>query len=265
MQKDFSVKKHIILFFIFTLTLFASVIKTPVLSVDEITQTVTIKINRIDVGMSGFIVHQLGQHNASILKNVSVSNYNPNTKIATLQMKPFDQLVQNSLPTGNWKVEVGDTAVLAFGYSRALLIAPNEEVYYRITQATKQIQWVHPDLFATILSFNGHPTPLKEDFNAMSIATSVGLVFFYLNQKVFTVDAKTLQVLNITKAVLTQDSLKLPFFTRVEEIGTNWYDFFDDGAEELEEYEAYYYQLLIESNPNNKELQKEFNKYQGRG
>lgn len=257
-------RKHIILFFLFTLTLFGGVIKTPILSINESAQTVTIKIKKIDVGISGFVVHRLGKHNSIILKDLTVLVYDKDTQIATLQMKTFDQLVQNSLPTGKWQVEVGDIAILAFGYSRALLIAPNEETYHRITKATKQIQWIHPDLFATILSFNGHPTPLKEDFNRMSIATSTGLVLFYLNQKLFTVDAKSLVILNITKAVLKQDSLKLPFYSRIDEIDSSWYDWFDEGAEELDVYEEYYYELLIDSNPNNAELREAYTQYQNK-
>jgi len=245
--------KHILLFFIFTITLFAGVIKTPILSINSANETVTIKINKIDVGVSGFIVHRLSKRNSSILKDVVVIAYDENTKIATLQMKEFDQLKQNSLPSGNWDVEVGDIAILAFGYTRALLIAPNEEIYYRITKVTNQIQWVHPDLFATTLSFNGHPTPLKEDFNNMANTTSIGLVFFFINQKLFTVDAKSMKILNITNAELKQDSLTLPFYTRVENIDSNW---FGDGNDELEEYEPYYCELLMQNNQNNKELQK---------
>ena len=58
-------------------------------------------------------------------------------------------------------MEVGDTALLAFGYSRAFLIAPSEEIYHKITEATQSVQWIHPDIFASMLSFSGHPSPQK--------------------------------------------------------------------------------------------------------
>ena len=76
--------KHILLFFIFTITLFAGVIKTPILSINSANETVTIKINKIDVGVSGFIVHRLSIRNSSILKDVVVIAFDENTKIATL-------------------------------------------------------------------------------------------------------------------------------------------------------------------------------------
>lgn len=245
--------KYILLFFIFSLTLFAGVIKTRIVTLDSANQIATIKVNKVDVGVSGFVTHRHSKTNASILKNVEVIAYDAKTRIATLQMSDFDQLRQNSLPSAGWNVEVGDLVILAFGYSRALLIAPNEEVYYKIIRAANKIQWVHPDVFTTILSFNGHPTPLKEDFNKMNFATSVGLVFFYINKKLFTVDAKSLKVLNISDAPLKQESVKLPFYNRIDTIDSNWWG---EGSNELSAYEPYYCGLLIENNPHKKEIQK---------
>ncbi len=241
------------LFFIFTLSVFAGVIKTPILSVDHVNNVVTVKVNKVNVGVSGFLVHRLSQRTSTILKTLEVIDYNEKTGVATLRMKEFNTLNQNSLPTGNWSVEVGDIAILAYGYSRALLIAPNEEIYYRITKATSAVHWVHPDIFTAILSFNGHPTPLKQDFHDMSNATSVGLVFFYINQKLFTVDAQSMKVINISDAPLKQTEVKLPFYSRINEIDAAW---FGDGSDELKEYEPHYCKLLIDNNPGNKEIQK---------
>lgn len=254
-------QKHIILFFIFTLTVFGVGIKTPLLSIDEATQTATIKVKKIDLGMSGFIVQKLGQENASILKNTTVISYDKNTQIATLKMQEFDQLEQNALPVGKWKVKVGDIAILASGYSRALLIAPNEDIYYRITKATRGVQWIHPDIFVTILSYNGHKTPLKEDFNTVSIAGSFGLVFLYLDKNLFTLDSKSMRVLNISEAPLKQESVKLPFFSRLEEITTDWYHYFDSASKEIPGYEEYYYSFLLENNPKNEKLKELHQQY----
>ena len=58
------------LFFIFTLSLFAGVIKTPILSVDDANHVVTVKVNKVDVGVSGFLVHRLSQRTSTILKSL---------------------------------------------------------------------------------------------------------------------------------------------------------------------------------------------------
>ncbi len=242
--------KRIVLFLLLVLELSASVVKSPILTLDEKKQEATIKIARVDVGMSGFIVHALDKDHTSILNNVVVSSHDVKSGIATLKMSPYNGLGNNALPTGEWKSEVGDMAVLAFGYTRALLIAPSEEIYHRISTSVK-IQWLHPDLFATVLSFRGHPTPLKSDFAAMSAATSVGLVFLYLNQKVYTLDAKSFVILSVSDAPLKQEKTTLPFYSRVQEIEANWWG---EGSDVLEEYEPHYYELLVASNAKNRVL-----------
>ncbi|OHE12095.1 MAG: hypothetical protein A2525_04495 [Sulfurimonas sp. RIFOXYD12_FULL_36_11] len=168
-------------------------------------------------------------------------------------MSEFNALSNSALPNGKWKVKIGDTAVLAFGYTRGILIAPNEDIYYRITKNSK-LQWVHPDLFATTLSYNSHPTPLRSDFDEISTKSSIGLLFIYLDGKVFTLDAKSFKILTITEAKLEQKEVNLPFYTRVPEIDSSWWKFFDKGNEELEEYEPHYYSLLAEANPQDKAL-----------
>ena len=238
------------------LELSANVVKLPLTSVDLQNNLVSVKVDKIDVGLSGFIVHKISKEHSVILKNAVVKSFNPQTKTATLKLSSYDALRNNSLPNGKWKVEVGDTAILAFGYTRGLLIAPNEEIYYRINRSVKNIQWIHPDLFATILSFNSHPTPLREDFTKFSIATSVGLIFIYLDEKVFTIDARSFKILAISDAKLKQEDVKLPFYTRVQKIETSWWKLWGEGREELKAYEPHYYKLLLEANPNNKTLKQ---------
>ena len=242
--------KYILLLLLALFELNAGVVKSPIVTLDSDEQTATIKIDKIDVGMSGFIVHDITAERTSILKNVVVTSYDKNTQIATLQMSDYTGLRNNALPTGNWSVKVGDRAVFAFGYSRALLVAPSEEVYHQVTKSIN-VQWIHPDIFATILSFRGHPTPLKEDFEAMSDASSVGLVFIYLDKKLFMLDIKSFKILTINDAPLVQDSVKLPFFTRVEEIDAAWWG---EGSDKLESYAPHYYKLIVEANKKDKNL-----------
>lgn len=243
--------KFIFLFLVMVSGLVASLVKSPLVSVDLENEIATIKIAKIDVGMSGFIVHALSDRHSVILKSVVVESFDKTSQIATLKMSKYDALTHSALPSGKWKVEVGDSAVLAFGYTRAFLVAPSEEIYHRITTATKDLQWIHPDIFATILSFNGHPTPLKEDFLRLSRATSVGLVFFYLNERLFTVDIKSFKILNISDAPLVQDSVMLPFYMRVTEIEEAWWG---EGSDPLEDYAPHYYSLLVKFNNTNREL-----------
>jgi len=242
--------KYIFLVFILSIELLSSVVKSPIVMMGEDESEAFIEIDKIDVGMNGFIVHTIEGEHKMILKNAVVKSYDKNTKIATIKMSEYNALRNNALPSGNWKVSVGDTVVLAFGYTRGLLIAPNEEIYYRITRHSN-LQWIHPDIFATILSFNGHPTPLREDFEKLSIASSVGLVYIFLDKKLYTLDSKSFKILTVIDADLLQDTVILPFYMRIPEIDANW---FGDGSSELDYYEPYYYGLMAQANPKNKNL-----------
>ncbi|OHE20911.1 MAG: hypothetical protein A2540_01945 [Sulfurimonas sp. RIFOXYD2_FULL_37_8] len=245
--------KQLFLLFVIALELFGAAVKSPVVGIDEDAAEVTIKVENVEVGVSGFIVHEIDKDHTIILKNAVVKSYDKNSKIAKVAVSEFNALSNSALPNGKWKVKIGDTAVLAFGYTRGILIAPNEDIYYRITKNSK-LQWVHPDLFATTLSYNSHPTPLRSDFDEISTKSSIGLLFIYLDGKVFTLDAKSFKILTITEAKLEQKEVNLPFYTRVPEIDSSWWKFFDKGNEELEEYEPHYYSLLAEANPQDKAL-----------
>ncbi|MBW6487715.1 plasminogen-binding N-terminal domain-containing protein [Sulfurimonas sp.] len=242
--------KKIFLFLFISLKLFGAVVEAPIKGINDDATEVTVEVEKIDVGVSGFIVHEISQGHTTILKNAVVKSFDEKSKIAKVAISEYDALNSGALPDGKWEVKVGDMAVLAFGYTRGLLIAPNEDIYYRVTKNSK-LQWVHPDIFATLLSFNGHPTPIRSDFTQMSVESSVGLVFIYLDERVYTLDAKSFNILAITDAKLEQKETNLPFYTRVPRINANWWG---DGSDELEEYEPYYYELMLIANPQNKEL-----------
>ncbi len=242
--------RYILLLLAIVFELSAGILKAPIMTLDEDKEIATIQVKKIDVGMSGFISHEIAPDHSSILKNAVVIDFDKDAGVATLKLSEYNGLRNNALPSGKWQVEVGDTAIFAFGYTRGLLIAPNEEIYHQVSKGVR-IQWIHPDMFATILSFLGHPTPLKEDFDSMAIASSIGLLFLYLDQKVYTLDIRSFAILSINDAPLVQDSVKLPFYSRVEEIDANW---FGDGSDEMEEYEPHYYELLVEYNKHNKHL-----------
>ncbi len=240
--------KFIIVMFVVLLELSAGILKSPLISVDHKSMLASIQVEHIDVGMSGFVYHQITKNHSTILNNALVVAYDDKKKIATIQLTPYTGLQNNSLPTGKWVASVGDVAMFAFGYNRGLLIAPSEEIYHQITKNV-DIQWVHPDLFATVLSFRGHPTPMKADFLAMSTLSSVGLVFIYLDQKVYMVDSKSFHILGINEAPLVEDSVKLPFYSRIESIPSHWWQFWGEANDELEAYAPHYYELLVQNNP----------------
>ena len=244
--------RYIVLFLFLLLNLDAAVVQVPVISIDEKENTLVVSINKIDIGMSGFVVHHITPQHSYVVNNVVVESFDANRSEARLKMSSFHLLDNDAVPSATYKAEVGDTVELAFGYNRALLIAPSEIIYHRITKSV-QTQWMHPDLFATILSYTGHPSPLKSDFEKMADATSTGLLFIYLDKKIYTLDMKSFKILDISDAPLEQNKVNLPFYTRVQKIESPWWSW-GEGTTEVKSYAPYYYKLLMKYNKENKQL-----------
>jgi hypothetical protein len=241
---------RVILFLFLPFFLFASAIETPVIRMDGEDKAV-VSVANIDVGVSGFIVRTFNKEHSAIIANAVVSSFNKELGEATLTLSEYDGLVQNSLPNGKWKTKEGDMAVLAFAYERAFLIAPSENTYYGITSRIKTINWVHPDGFAAFLSFKGHPTPLLEDFKGFCAVASVGLVYLYADNALFTIDCKSFTLLQVTKVPMEIKDQHLPFYSMIENIEANW---FGEGSDELESYDPYYMELLISNNQKSQKL-----------
>ncbi|NPA65504.1 MAG: hypothetical protein GXO11_01340 [Epsilonproteobacteria bacterium] len=247
--------KYILAFLFVSVSLFANVIQTKIINVTG--DKAIIKIDNIQKGISGVVVHHFNPKHSSIIASAEVEKFDPATKTATLKLSKFTLFKNNNLPTGKWKPQVGDEVLLAFGYHRGLIIAPNEEIYYTLKRSMKNEVFIHPDIFTTFLSFKGHGTPLKEDFQGFCNNTTIGLLFFYIDQKLYTTDCQTFKILNVQDAPLKQDSTQHPFYTRIKEIETNW---FGKGSERLQVYEPYYYKLLLQENPDNTILKQQMQK-----
>ncbi len=242
---------RLLFFFLFPVILFASAIESPLIKRMGDDKAI-ISVPMIDVGVSGFIVHRFNSEHSAIVASAVVSDFNPETAEATLTLSPYDGLRQNSLPSGNWRPEVGDFAILAFDYERAMLIAPSEEIYHQITKRITTLDWVHPDGFAAYLSYRGHPTPLAEDMQGYCSVASIGLIYLYSAETLFTIDCKSLTLLQLTPAPFSSpETPKLPFYSRVEKIEANW---FGKGSSTLESYEPYYLELLVLNNPKDSKL-----------
>lgn len=227
----------------------ASSITTPLLEVQE--SRATIVAENLREGMSGFIVRKFDAAHSTIIANARVEQHNPANGRAILRLSNYDGLRQNSLPSGNWTPEPSDTAVLAYDYERALLIAPNDDAYDAVTKSISGVEWIHPDNYATYLSYEGHPTPLVEDFRHYCTANSVGLLYIQSAQNLFTLDCKSFTLLQSTPFMSNAANEQTPFFSRIPTIRAAWWG---EGSSRLDHYEPYYLELIALNNSKNKEL-----------
>lgn len=231
----------------------ASPISTPLLTIEG--DRASIEAPHVRTGMSGFIVRHFDATHSYIIANAHVEQTNPANSRAILRISEYDGLRQNALPSGTWSPKPSDEALLAYDYDRALLIAPNADAYDAITKSMPSITWVHPDNYATYLSYEGHPTPLVEDFHDYCTANSVGLLYIQSAQTLFTLDCKSFALLESTPSVQKMDQSQNPFFTNIQKIRAAWWG---AGSSRLDGYEPYYLEQIALKNPKDKKLYELF-------
>lgn len=227
----------------------ASSITAPLLDIEE--NRAAIVAENLREGMSGFIVRQFDATHSAIIANARVEKINPSNHRAILEISEYSGLRQNALPSGNWSPKVSDIAVLAYDYERALLIAPNDDTYDAITKSITGLEWIHPDNFTTFLSFEGHQTPLVEDFKRYCTANSVGLLYIQSAENLFTLDCKSFTVLQTAPFNKVSEKEQTPFYSRIPTIRAAWWG---KGSSSLDSYEPYYLEEIALNNPKNKGL-----------
>jgi len=245
--------QRLLLLLLAPLLLFAAELHLPLQSVNDDATVGTVHVKQIAKGVHGFVVRHFTKEHSVIVADVAVTHFDASSQSATLAFSEYEGLKQNSLPSGEWKPQVGDEVVLAFGYSRALLLAPDEETYHIITKNIRGVEWIHPDSFATFLSYHAHPTPFEDDISGYCTLAEIGLLYMYIDQALFTLDCQTLSLIQLTPVALEQKNLKLPFYSRVEEISTSWW-VWGEASRPLESYEPHYLELLVAHNSDSKPL-----------
>jgi len=246
--------RYILSFILIYSSVFALInkpIHSQITSINQDEDRIYIKpVEGAQVGMFGVVVQSFDATHSTALSWVEVLSID--TKSIIVRSIPIVALEQSALPSGTWKPKIGDIVTLGYNYHRALLISPNASAYKKVTNFHKQRHWVHPDIFATVLSSNGHPTPLVDDFKDTCRANNIGLLGFILERSIVTVDCQSFKIIEVRTTTLSTKEVQLPFYTRVSNIEANW---FGEGSDELLEFTPYYTKLLAENNPENDWIQ----------
>ncbi len=234
------------LIFLLLLSIFTHLSASSLLlqSVTDDSTTAKLKAPQIDIGVTGLVVKNLSPAHRVIVSTAQVTEYNQSSSEATVTLGEFTALKQDSLPKISYLPSAGDELVLAVNYDRAILIAPSYAIYSEITTNIEQTTWLHPDLFASQLSYEGHPTPLKSDFKNFCDRYVVGLVYLYLKDTLYTIDCRSMVVLHSTKVEMEYTDTDLPFFHRTGEIEADW---FGEGSSRIDNYDTYYIDMIREA------------------
>lgn len=194
--------------------------------------------NDIVVGSSGVVIHKFDTQNESIIARVSVVEKNGST--AKVQFELFSMLEQNALPLPGVLPQAGDQVKLNFLYSRALIVAPNKEIYDEVVNSFSNITFVHPDIMASYFNYDYKPNPSRDEFRKICNQNATGLVFFALEGEGVFADCGSFKSLKRFNSGHIE-YFNLPFYSSIDKIDTAFWDF---SSEQINDYDRYYRGLL---------------------
>ena len=213
--------------------------ETALISVSQGTGEIT-DSPTIAVGSSGVVMHDFGSGASSIIARAVVTEKSAGR--VQVRFEVFDMLTQEALPLPKILPASGDKVILNFLYDRALIVAPNVEIYEQVSKAFPGITFVHPDLGGAYLSYNRKPNPSRDDFRKMCNQSAAGLIFIAMNNEALFADCQSFEPLKRFQSGAVK-YYQLPFYTRVKDIDTVFWKW---GSEQISDFDRHYKALLKE-------------------
>lgn len=213
-------KNFLTLFVIFTTFLFASSsfdlkqYQTPLIKTDNGYGEI-LDSGDIIVGSSGVVMHTFKNGESSIIARAVVTE--KSTGMAKIRFEVYSGLTQDALPVPGIIPAIGDKVILNFLYDRAIIVAPNEEVYKQIISAFPNIKFIHPDIAASYLNEIHKPNPSRDDFREICSQNAAGLIFIALDAKGVFADCGSFGILKEFQTGEISD-YQTPFYSRIETI-----------------------------------------------
>ena len=192
----------------------------------------------IVVGSSGIVTHTFIDGTSTIVARADVVKKEADK--ATVRFEVFKLSAQDAFPKPGILPVVGDKVSLNYLYNRALIVAPNYNVYKEVTQHFKDIEWVHPDVVAAYLAKEFRPNPDKEVFQKVCKLNSASLIFFALNYHGYFVDCNNFKTVKTVKTGFIKKA-QVPFYTRVKNVETSWYNW---SSSQISDYNGYYRSVI---------------------
>ena len=207
---------------------------------DNVTaQNATINKGNLKIGQSGVILHRYDDKHSLIVGSAIVQSTSKSK--STLLVYKTNTLTQNAIPTSKLKPADGDTFILNHMYNSSLLIVPNYETSQEIYALYPKQNFLNPDIFAAHLKINALPLPQPKDVKEFCINNDIGTIFIVINNKLHILDTHSFKILHTSKLSTHNAKAQVPFFTKVTDIKTNFWDF---GDEKINNYHNYYLALI---------------------
>lgn len=195
----------------------------------------------LKVGSSGIVMHAFDDTHKTIIAQATVKSISDG--VAKLSYKKYTALKQSALPEYDIKPVSGDTVILNYLYERAMAITPNAEALAAVTRNYNNIEWIHPDIFASYLAIEYSPLPSKSDFQQECKENSFNLLLFAIDERGYFVDCNSFKVLHTTDLNYEKpEKPMVPFYSRIKEVKGRMFGLM--GGEGIKDYASYYRGLI---------------------
>jgi hypothetical protein len=200
--------------------------------------TATINNGNLIVGQSGIIIHKT-QYNSIIIANAIVKS--SSNKSSVLTLSKANDLIQDAIPTSNLKAKKGDIFILNHMYNSSLLIVPNYEALQKTKKLYPNQNFLNSDIFAAHLKTIASPTPTIKEIQKFCKSYDIGNIFIVVNNKLHIIDINSLKLIDKTDFYITNKKTQSPFFTKITNITTNFWNFKNN---KIMDYHKYYTNIL---------------------
>ncbi len=169
-------------------------------------------------GMSGIVIHNYG-NGLSAITNATLSQGGGHASLLSYEAIPHE-----NIPNIQTTATKGDKVVFGNFYSNALVIAPNRDVYRKITTTYKKT-WIHPDAYALDFMKEGETQLTLESLKKFAQLNQVGLVLIVSQNQLLILDPISEQFLGAIPMQVNQANAMAPFYARFQQMDVSVFGF----------------------------------------
>lgn len=232
--------KRLILAFVAlaSLALAREIAELTITNIDYDGMGATAKGAYVQKGATGIVVTNLIGNKDAIVASARALTGGNEVKI---KFQTLTDLAQDALPRALVMPKVGDKVQFYLFDDRATIIAKNQADYLTVA-ASENKNWVHPDLFAALLTRERVGEPEPKHFASFCKIYSVGTIYFAIKNKIYITDCQSLEILE-ERAFVGEEKgeFESPFFKRTGEIDTGYLGLM---KESVKDYDSYYLGLI---------------------
>ena len=213
-------QKFLFILLALSYTLFANTLPSSIsTTISSVTSNSQIQLsNTVPKGMSGIVIHNYGNG----LLAITHATVSQGGGRATLL--PYKTIPHKNIPNIQTEAKSGDKVVFGNFYNNALVIAPNRDVYRKITTTYKKT-WIHPDAYALDFMKEDEIRLRLESLKKFAQLNQVGLVLIVTQTQLLILDPISKQFLGAIPMQVNQANAIAPFYARFRQMDTSVFGF----------------------------------------